>query len=1088
MKKQRLFEAIKTLETQRHLIGDAAVDTALAALQNQLDSLKNEEDFIRSQEGERKIITVMFADISGFTAISQRMDPEILRKMINSIFEKLSQIIIKYGGYIEKFIGDEIMVLFGAPLSYEDHAERAMHASLEMMKVPVLFSRKDKIDLGLHIGINTGKVVTGLVGSHMQKQYDVIGETVNLAARLKQVSASGQIFVSKETYNLTNQFFNFSPVSPMQLKGISNKVRIYQLLSKRTGHRQKWMRNKYSPLVGRDKEKLIFDKALDDLRKGRGGRIALIGEAGIGKSRLVAELEKNLGNEILLVEGRALSYHQDISYLSVREILGKLMKISEKSSDIEKRQILIQEITKLFSSNSVEIIPFLCHLLRLPLTADEAERTQYLPPNVLTQRIHNAFSSYLNRKSAEQSLVIVWEDLHWADKASIKLLEYYLVDGREDAILDLLVFRPSLRTDIWSVHTKMKEDYSDFYQTIQFEPLPSAESKRMIDNLFEGYRMEDELGHQIYNRSQGNPLFIEELVRSFSEIQEVVSGEGSGIHKFEKSLPTTLQGVIASRMDQLENNQKLFLQTASVLGRIFHANILDRIIKSVNADCNTEELLENLIAKDFIRKRTIPEVEDEYIFKHVLSYEVAYNTLLLSNREKLHDIAAKTYESIADGYAENYLSIIAYHYEKTTNFSKAIEYLELAAKHAARQHINEEAINYLSRAVEKLKLATEEEYLDINQGDKMAYLLEQRADVYELNGQALMALDSYMEAIGCLNKLQLLPRARIYRKAAVSHQAAHQFNLADKALAETEVLLTKCKDSNNENWWQEWIEMKLDRIFLLYWLNRTEDMANLLVGCNDEVEKFGTSFQQVRFWQDYVMFYMRKERFTLSDDAMNYVDKMIHASRGINDVRILSVTGFLHAFSLLWHKDLEEAVAAFHEAVATSERMGDMLNLMRSTNYLALTYRMQNDRENTKLYTDKTLALTDLMEAPEYQLHAYSNLAWLAWKTGHLEEGLDCLKKGERYNEKLIELTKWNEFPLWWIMCWPSVALNYEIGDMEKCIRMLKNMLLPQQKKLENELEECMITTINNYENGISANLQDEIEKILELARLYQYI
>lgn len=291
MDKEALLQAIETLENQRTFIGDTAVNTAIAALQSQLKEL-GEDEFSIDHEGERKLITIMFADLSGFTAISQEMDPEALYHLMNMTFERLAQVIIKYGGFIAKYIGDEIMAIFGAPISYEDHAERALRASLEMMNVLEEFNQNHQSDLGLHIGINTGLVVTGMVGDRSQKQYDVTGEAVNLAARLKQLSTQGEVYVGQETYRLTQRLFTFVKLPLKKLKGLSEVQQIFHLLNIKAAPKQRWKSSVFSPLVGREVEMSILFEAHDSLKNGKGGIVSVVGEAGIGKSRLISEFEE----------------------------------------------------------------------------------------------------------------------------------------------------------------------------------------------------------------------------------------------------------------------------------------------------------------------------------------------------------------------------------------------------------------------------------------------------------------------------------------------------------------------------------------------------------------------------------------------------------------------------------------------------------------------------------------------------------------------------------------------------------------------------------------------------------------------------
>jgi class 3 adenylate cyclase len=315
---EKLSAAIAGLESQRKGLGDAVVDPAIAALREQMAQIETGGDAPIADE--RKLVTIVFTDVSGFTALSEKLDPEKVRDLINACFDWLVPVVQKYGGTIDKFIGDEIMALFGAPIAHEDDAERALRAALEMMDAIAAFNHANGTELGLHAGINTGLVVAGQIGGHDRRDYSVMGDAVNLAARLENASSVGEIFVGPATYRLTQRIFEFEPVADLKLKGKKSPVEVHRLLGAKVAPRStRGIEGLRAPLVGRAEELEEIRRALADLGDGQGSMLAILAEAGLGKSRLIAETRALLPANVKWAEGRALSFTAGMSYWLARD-------------------------------------------------------------------------------------------------------------------------------------------------------------------------------------------------------------------------------------------------------------------------------------------------------------------------------------------------------------------------------------------------------------------------------------------------------------------------------------------------------------------------------------------------------------------------------------------------------------------------------------------------------------------------------------------------------------------------------------------------------------------------------------------------
>jgi class 3 adenylate cyclase len=591
--RQDIEEAMSALEAQRTLLGEAVVETSLAALRQQLTPSTLPEISSSALRGERKQVTVMFADISGFTAMSEKLDPEEVRGMINACFERLGAVISRYGGHIDKFIGDEIMALFGAPLAHENDPERSLRAALDMMAALEEFNREHGHQipkpLALHFGINSGLVIAGGIGTSHRQDYSVMGDTVNLAARLEDLSETGEILVGEATYRLTTSFFEFEAMKPVKVKGKEQSVRVYRLLKAKAvlGGQMRGIEGLSSPLVGRTEEMERLKHLLNRLQEGQGGLISVIGEAGVGKSRLVNELQTvcTMDGQAEWAEGRALSYGESASYLVVRIMLRNLLGVSLETTPAEVGFVLHNEIEHLLPGQTAEIYPYLAYLLEVPLDGASAQRIKYLEGEALSRQILQSIRDYILAKAKRAPLVLAWEDLHWADPSSLSFLETVVPLTQQCPLFLIFVYRPIRDGRVWSFHRKLEETLDGNHIIIQPAPLTLAESGQLLDNLL-GMALPDRIRELIISKAEGNPFYLEEVIRSLIERGAIMRSEDNqrwvimpDLNQIE--LPDTLQGVIMARIDQLDPKSKRVLQVASVIGRYFPYQVLSRVIDKV---------------------------------------------------------------------------------------------------------------------------------------------------------------------------------------------------------------------------------------------------------------------------------------------------------------------------------------------------------------------------------------------------------------------------------------------------------------------------------------------------------------------------
>lgn len=1080
-----IAKAIQTLEAQRSLLGDSVVDAAIAALRATHSSPPGTEASTALFTGERKLITIMFADLSGFTALSEQLDPEEVRALMNDCFDELVPIVQHYDGTIDKFIGDEIMALFGAPRAHERHAELACYAALDLMTALEKFNRRQGTDLQMHIGINTGLVIAGGIGSEGRRQYSVMGDAVNLAARLKDAARPGEIFVGGDTHTLTSARFDFFLLPPLRLKGKSDLVQVYGLLQVKAVRESGWEGRLRSALVGREAELAVIQKMLDDLEGGRGGRLALIGEAGIGKSRLVAESRKKAG-QVFWVEGRALPYTRQNSYQLVAEILHKMIGVNREQKEAEMRRALSVSLQQLLPGEAGRLFPYLASLLRLSLEHGEAQAVRYLDAERLRERIYGSFREYLQASAARQPLVLVWEDLHWIDPSSMHLLESLLDLPDEHPVLLLLLFRPRAEEQIWEVHRAAQLQYGPRYQLVHLDNLSQEGCTLLARNLLRVESLSEEVERLVQEKAEGNPFFVEELLRSlldqgllFLERLEIqAAGRLDGL-----KLPTTLQGVIASRIDQLSAADKRVLQVASVIGRFFSRPVLIPLLGLVDASLRPAPALQALLQRGLIRWGSVSEQDSvgKYVFHHAVTHEVAYQSLLLADRRRLHLLAGETIEKLTEEEGEEQAATLALHFENADEGGRAVPYLKLAAERAHRLFANEEAIGFYRRAIKQAKKLPD----PVQNATTLAALYEKIADILQPTGKYEEALEAYAQAQASHPADNWIAKSRLERKMGLTHNPSNKFERMLDHFKQAKSLLQQEKVKSSD-WWYEWIQVHIDHIWLFYWLDQPEEMQSIAKELKPDLEAYGTQEQQAQFLSNLSGMYFRLERFLLSEETIKNAVALYEIREKIENLRARCFYVFMAGFSYLWYNEVGTARHILEEGLVLTEQIGDIVVQSRYLTYLTVIYRRLGLVPETKEMAQRSLDVAQQAQMLEYIATAYANFAWLYWKKGDLG-------KLEKYAQQAYD--GWSKLPqthaslvFAWTAAWPLAACHFRRGDLTACVAQFEEILHPRRKRMDPELEDHLQKTVKLFQNQKTAQLTPMIKKAFLLAEQYTYL
>jgi predicted ATPase/class 3 adenylate cyclase len=648
-----------------------------------------------SIEGERKLVTVFFADVAGYTSLSEKLDPEEVHQIMDGCFKILMDEIHRFEGTINQFTGDGVMALFGAPLAHEDHAQRACHAALSVQKALAEYGAEVKADTGLEfkmrIGLNSGHVIVGSIGDDLRMDYTAVGDTTNLADRMQGLASPGSVLVSANTYRLASNYFEFESLGKVAVKGKEEAQETYKLI--KTGEIDTRIGASVSKgltrFVGRQNSLAVLIDTFEKVRAGAGQVIGIVGEAGVGKSRLLLEFINQLPQgEFSYLEGRCLHYGSAMPYLPILDVLRSFFDITEEDREYVIRKKVKEKTLSLHENLESGISPI------LELLSIKAEDKAYtnLDPKDKKDRTFEALRDILIRQSREKSLVLVIEDLHWIDNTTQEFINFLIDWIPGSRILLLLLYRPEYTHQLGS---------KSFYTKVGLDQLGPESSLELIKAILDESDAAEDLKELIINKAAGNPLFMEEFTQNLLEngtIEKqdnvyIVSKNISGIQ-----IPDSVQGIISARMDRLEDNLKRTMQVASVIGRDFAF----RILQSITGQ--EEELKSNLLnlqGLEFIyEKQLFPELE--YIFKHALIQEVAYQSLLQQRRNEIHENIGKAIEEIYSDRLEEFYEVLAYHFSKSDNYTKTIEYLKLCIQKSEANYSNWEAFKYGQQAISLL--------------------------------------------------------------------------------------------------------------------------------------------------------------------------------------------------------------------------------------------------------------------------------------------------------------------------------------------------------------------------------------------------
>ncbi|MBF0340971.1 MAG: tetratricopeptide repeat protein [Magnetococcales bacterium] len=762
-------------------------------------------------ESERKNVTVLFADISGFTAMSEKMDPEEVTNIMNGCMKMLADIVHRYEGYVDKFIGDCIMALFGAPFTHENDPELALRAALDMQKEMEEYNTRlqGRVEnpLTLHTGINSGMVIAGGVGSDKKMEYTVMGDTVNLAARLESLAKNGQTFVSGYTYNLTRHLFEFIRHDPIKVKGKKDPVAVYEVIRPKSSQEQtNDPALPSTPLIGRGREMETLRACMDRHAGGQGMVAFLISPAGVGKSRIHQEIKKQFlkGERIQVLEGICRSFNRDTSYAVFIELFRHLFNID--SEDLEESMatklatnlpLLLGLKENTLSDEVRRSMVFIGAAMGLKLGDEFDVPMDKMSAQEIKMGIFRAIAWFLQTLAARKPLILTLEDLHLADATSVELIASLFNSIKQAPILFLLLMRPVTDHPSAKLPLIADKELDDLAIEIHFKQLTPMECDELTRKLLNSEEVPEAVLHLIRNRGDGNPMFIEEIVRNLMDdgIVELSPGEPPKVIKNldEVTIPSSIQGMFIARIDKLPADLKEVLLTAAVIGQVFRMALLARLFSNSELESRLTRLVEMGL---LFESKSFPEIE--YSFRNIMIQEAIYSTLLHKKRRELHASVAAEIESLYASRLDDHFEILAQHFQRADNHERAYLYLVKSGLKAKANDANSAALAALEKAAELGKTL-------VSPPIPLMKTLVALSEVQELSGEFPAAIETRRKIMAAITD----PLVRIdhLRRIGRLHEKLENYTQAMAVYTEAHAEMTAFPDSvelglllMNESW------------------------------------------------------------------------------------------------------------------------------------------------------------------------------------------------------------------------------------------------------------------------------------------------
>ncbi len=941
---------------------------------------------------ERRPVAVLFCDICGFTAMSEKLDPEEVSNIIQPLFQLCNQAISKYGGVVEKFIGDAIMALFGVPMTHEDDPERAAMAAIEMRQIIQDFGadleKKMGFGLNMRIGLNVGLVVAGSVDidAHGGKNYQVMGDVINTAARMEQNAIPGHILVTEEMYLLLKDSFELKADKLIVAKGKKEPLQSYELLGiRQLRQRTRGIGNTKTALIGRTQILSELQKNAEQALAAQTPHSLLIGgDSGFGKTRLVEELRQVLAPQKLrFIQGNATSYSQNFSFFMLQSLVRSMLQVDETSAPNKVIEQISQFLQELKLGNA-EMTGRLLECLLYPHL--DIPKLKLISPERLQQQIFRAVGDILIQLATDQGVYLHLDDLQWSDQLSLQWLAELQkrVNGTQSRFI---VATSARQLDLENTDLIWNWDQ-------ELEALSEADSQRLILNILEITadaplsRNLEALSKAIVSRSAGNPYYIEEVLRNLFESKLLVNQNDSWELTCpikDLPLPNSVQRLIMSRFDRLPEQERHLLQSLSVIG----PNISSELAEAMFDTPDLITHLDSLANSGFIRIHTCQRGK-EYVFNQTLAQEVIYNTLVKRRKHLIHQQIGETLEKLHMSDPSQVLDLLAFHFSRTPDLPKAVHYLNLSAEKASRLYANQQANEQYEEILDILQQLEPDSLISVslNQRDWMKasrlehHVLHKRCELKLLTGaydEVLTLVEKAFEKdLTVLEKSRFLYcRGRVLEKRSEFEAAHTVFEEARQLLGDREPQ-EQARLLNAMGWVSRWMNNYEQALAscqeALKLLEETPDMEQIAYAHN----VLGVVYFYQHNWEQ----------------SLDHYQQGLKIQKQINDIwghaNSLSNMGNVYFMTNLW----PEAIIAFQESLDLRNQLGDLEGLATSHNNLGHAFQELGDYATAEMHIQQALTAYREMNHGVGQAVALCNLGSVCFKQEQEEDALNHFNTG----------------------------------------------------------------------------------------------
>lgn len=1045
--------AIAALEANRAAQGDPATDAAIAALRAAINDLRESTD--RESDDERKLVTIMFADASGFTALSEKLGAEQVRMLMNGCFGVLVPVIERFGGTIDKFIGDCVMALFGAPVTREDDAQRCLGAALEMIDALRAFNRANGTAIGVHFGINTGEVIAGGIGGSSRQDYSVMGDAVNVAARLQDLAKSGEIFVGPETVRLAYAQFEFESVSTAQLKGREKPVAVHRLVGRRIAPAEGAVGD--IPTTGRDAEVACVLAALGDGVAEYPRRLMVSGDPGIGKTRLLAEARGRAGTSAAFVVARAQSSTANTPYGLIADTLMRLSESKAEQGSAKFGANLELACRALAGDEADELFAPLALMAGIPVEPAFTRLFQGIAPETLQQRFATAFARFARGAAPATPLVLCFEDLHWADSATIGLVVKLSRIPDPPALILM-----SARTDGLAA---LEAAGLGWDETVRLIGLLPEDIGLLTRTALGAQTLGPNLFQLLNGRSEGNPFFLEQLISTLREADGIALHDGVAELRPETidvAMPASLHGLIQARLDQLSKPAKRTLQAAAAVGRTFPVRLIERLEELAGSTAEeTGGRLDDLTSRDLLRKRLAEAselAERQYVFRHAAIQEVAYGTLLAARKKLIHGAIAETLETFFGEQTQEFSLTLAHHFRCAGEDHKAADYFLDGADRAAAIYAISEARTAYREALDALARCDPE----MDAGSTRRSRIRGLTGLGELCGRAgehAAAEAAFREALDLCSPVQDITAAGLHRRIGLSSMAQRLTAEAAHSFETALWLLGRTRRDNTPEWWSEWIEIQLERLWAAYFSGDLLAMQKVRDEALDLVERQGSLSQRSRFGKRVLLIAFREECLNICEATMAGARESLALSQELDDPDDLARAHFMVGFCAMWRGDMVTAEMHYPRALELATATGNAEYRVMTASYTAVMHRKRGDAGRVEEWCDIAESLARAAEMPLYVSIARANRAWLALRRGANDEV-------EELAAPIVAAWKKSPWQLAWLAAWPLVAARLDRGLQGELAMPVEALLRNNQQRQGPAVDEPLGDAARLIEEG----------------------